>query len=187
MAKKRRELSELESFTLGLVWQLESCTPYQIRQQMLDSPSTEWSGSAGAVYPLIQRLTKRGLLKVASGATGRRKHKTYSITPVGLKILREWIGPPIADNAKTVTHDPLRSRVRFIGALDRRQQIVWIQSALQALEDIAAKVRQWQSQYADSDEFLRVVTRTGELDLQARRKWLKELLVQRESSEGVSE
>jgi DNA-binding PadR family transcriptional regulator len=187
MGKSLRELSELECFTLGLVWQMGSCTPYQIRQQMLDSPSTEWSGSAGAVYPLIQRLKKRGLLHVTSGATGRRRHKTYSIAPAGLKMLREWIGPPIADTAKTVAHDPLRSRVRFLGALNRQQQIAWLHSSLDALEEVAAKVRQWQSQHADSDEFLQFVARSGELDVQLRRKWLKELLGQRDRSDTARE
>jgi DNA-binding PadR family transcriptional regulator len=172
----RQELSELECFTLGLVWQIGPCTPYTIRKRMLDSPSTQWSGSAGTIYPLMRRLRRSGLLRVKQEATGRRKHETYSITPAGLKALKQWIGPPMSDEAITVTYDPLRSRARFLGALTRRQQLEWLKAAMDALDEVERRVKEWEELYTDDDEFLRLVGRTGELDVQSRRKWVREAI-----------
>jgi len=170
----RRTLSELECFTLGLVWQIGPCTPYVVRKRMLDSPSTQWSGSAGAIYPLMRRLEKYGLLRVKQEATGRRKHETYSITPTGLNALKQWIGPPMSDEAITVAHDPLRARARFLGVLTRRQQLAWLKAAMDLLDEVERRVKEWEELYADGDEFLRLVGRTGELDVQSRRKWMRE-------------
>jgi DNA-binding PadR family transcriptional regulator len=171
-----RELSELECFTLGLVWQIGPCTPYVIRKRMLDSPSTQWSGSAGTIYPLMRRLKRSGLLCVKQEATGRRKHETYSITPAGLKELKAWIGPPMGEEAKTVTHDPLRARVRFLGALTRRQQLAWLNAAMDLLKEVERRVKEWEDLYTHDDEFLQLVGRTGELDVQSRRKWVREAI-----------
>jgi DNA-binding PadR family transcriptional regulator len=171
-----RELSELECFTLGLIWQIGPCTPYVIRKSMLDSPSTQWSGSAGAIYPLMRRLKTYGLLRVTQDATGRRKHETYSITPAGLKALKQWIGPPMSEEAITVTYDPLRSRARFLGVLTRRQQLAWLKAAMEVLEEVERRVKEWEKLYTDSDEFLRLVGHTGEVDVQSRRKWMGEAI-----------
>jgi len=171
-----RELSELECFTLGLVWQIGPCTPYVVRKRMLDSPSAQWSGSAGAIYPLMRRLRSYGLLSVKQEATGRRRHATYSIAPAGLKALKQWIGPPMSEDAVTVTYDPLRSRARFLGALTRRQQLAWLKAALEVLGEVERRVKEWEDLYADDDEFLRLVGRTGELDVQSRRKWVREAI-----------
>jgi len=170
----RRMHSELECFTLGLVWQSGPCTPYVVRKCMLDSPSTQWSGSAGAIYPLMRRLEKHGLLRAKQEATGRRKHETYAITPAGLKALKEWIGPPMSAGAITVAHDPLRSRARFLGVLTRCQQLAWLKGAMDLLDEVERRVKEWEELYTDGDEFLRLVGRSGELDVRSRRKWMHE-------------
>src|SRR5262245_13459166 len=48
-----RNLTELEGTALGVIWAGQPCTPYRVRRVFLDSPSPSWSGSAGAIYPLI--------------------------------------------------------------------------------------------------------------------------------------
>ncbi len=183
---KRRSLSELESFTLGLVWQIGPCTAYAIRQRMLDSPSAQWSGSAGAIYPLMRRLKSRGLLRVRQEATGRRRHETYSMTPAGLKALKEWIGPPMSDEAITVTYDPLRSRVRFLGVLSPRQQLAWLKAAMEVLEEVERRVKEWEKLYSGDDEFMELVARTGELDVQSRRTWMREAIAAKSAGERRS-
>ena len=65
-----RRRSELECFVMGLVWQFGPVSPYEIRRHMQESPSTQWSASAGAIYPLLTRLHKEGLLKARDSATG---------------------------------------------------------------------------------------------------------------------
>ena len=166
--------SELECFTLGLVWQLGPCSPYDVRRHMQRSPSTQWSGSAGAIYPLVQRLERGGLLKGKALTNGKRARKEYAITPRGLKVLKEWIGPPLPDEAVTVTYDPLRSRARFLGVMTPAQRRDWVEAATGALEQVAARVAAWRAEYAaGGDPFADAVSRHGELDTEWRRQWLK--------------
>ncbi|MCC6427201.1 MAG: PadR family transcriptional regulator [Phycisphaerales bacterium] len=173
--KRGRALSELESFTLGLVWQLGPCSPYEVRRHMRASPSSQWSGSAGAIYPLMRRLEKRKLLESKPARTGKRARREYGITAGGLAALRQWIGPPLPEEAVTVTYDPLRSRARFLGAATPAQRRQWIGEAEEALERIAEMVEKWQASFGGGDEFLRLVTRNGELETEARRRWLMEV------------
>ena len=65
VAKSKQSLSELEAFVLGLIWQFGPISPYAIRRHMHQSPSTQWSASAGAIYPLVAKLEKSKL--VAAG------------------------------------------------------------------------------------------------------------------------
>ncbi len=174
-AMAKRPLSELECFILGLVWKHGPCTAYALRQQLQGSPSTQWSGSAGAIYPLVRRLERAGLLKSRSSGRGMRASLEYTTTSRGEAALKQWIGPPIAPEAMTVSHDPLRSRLRFLSALPPAQRREWAQAALAALDEVEKRVQAWEKATpGKGDPFIRLVTRSGMLDTRARRTWLRE-------------
>lgn len=174
----KRTLSELECFVLGLIWKYGPCTAYSVRLRLQTSPSTQWSGSAGSVYPLVQRLARMGLLKSRAAARGRRASLEYTATPKGIAALRAWIGPPLPAEAVTVTHDPLRSRLRFLAALPVEQRRAWIEAAVQSLTVVARRVRQWEQAHgSESDAFDDLLTRSGLLDVKARKTWLREALL----------
>jgi len=71
---------------LGVVRLEPNCTAYRVRQVFLASRSTEWSGSAGAVYPAVNRLQVEGLIGETPEQDGRGT-KTYRLTPAGRKQL----------------------------------------------------------------------------------------------------
>ncbi len=167
--------SELESFVLGLVWQLGPCSPYDVRRHMRASPSTQWSASAGSIYPLVQRLERAGLLKSEHSAHGKRERRLYTITSTGMRELRAWIGPPLRPEAVSVSHDPLRSRVRFLGALTPAQRTRWLRAAAAALDTIEEQIRAWDSAHAALDVYAAHMTICGVSDLAARREWLAAL------------
>lgn len=168
-----RKRSELECFVLGLVWQFGPASPYEIRRHMQESPSSQWSASAGAIYPLVQRLQRAGLLRSESKRDGKRKRREYAITPKGLGVLRAWIGPPLGEEVVTVAHDPLRSRARFIEALPPAQQRAWIEAARAALDEVERRVIAWAAaREAVPSRSGRLMNRSGELDVQSRRRWL---------------
>jgi DNA-binding PadR family transcriptional regulator len=170
-----RQMSELECFALGLVWRYGPCTPYTIRRRLMDSPSTQWSGSAGAIYPLLQRLEGQKLVRSRAAATGERRSRQYRVTPRGMEALRKWVGPPLAAEAVTVSYDPLRSRIRFVDILPAADRRVWLAAARKALEEVLERVRHWEALHAADDEPLAaILTRSGELDVQARLRWLAE-------------
>jgi DNA-binding PadR family transcriptional regulator len=174
---ERGERSELECFVLGLVWQLGPCSAYDLRQHMSRSPSNQWSASAGALYPLVQRLERQRLLAAKAARTGQRARREYRITAAGLRELRRWIGPPVAPEAVTVSHDPLRSRARFLGALTPAEQKEWIRSAIATLDALLLRVQTWHEEFgSEEDVFLELLTRSGQLDVAARQEWLRETL-----------
>ncbi|MFO0829276.1 MAG: PadR family transcriptional regulator [Phycisphaerales bacterium] len=168
--------SELESFVLGLVWQLGPCSPYAVRRMLADSPSAQWSGSAGAIYPLMRRLESAGLIASKSARNGKRKRREYAITTKGQASLRTWIGPPFAPEVVTVTADPLRSRARFLAALKPAERRAWVDAALASLAEVESRVRRWHDRYGrDAAPALGMLTRHGELEIEFRRAWLEEL------------
>src|SRR6185503_6137947 len=72
--------SELETSALGFIWRDGPVSAYAVRRFYLDSPTLQWSGSAGAIYPLLARMKRRGLVRAVSRPTGRRPAQVYSIT-----------------------------------------------------------------------------------------------------------
>lgn len=169
-----RSLSELESFVLGLVWQLGPCSAYELRRHMQGSPSTQWSGSAGAVYPLVRRLERRGLLKGQLRKTGKRARREFRITSAGLTRLRAWLGPPFSPDVVTVAYDPLRARARFLGTLSPRQRKAWVRGARQVLDGVEKKLRNWHTRYDGAlSESAAAMAHSAELELRARRQWIE--------------
>lgn len=171
MPAKRR--SELECFVLGLIWQIGPASPYELRRHMQSSPSTQWSASAGAIYPLVQRLQRAGLLASEAKRDGKRRRREYRITSKGLAVLRAWIGPPIGAEAVTVAHDPLRSRARFLDVLPEGERRAWIAAARAALDEVEMRVSAWAKETTAS-RWARVMNKSGELDVSSRREWLDE-------------
>jgi DNA-binding PadR family transcriptional regulator len=118
--------SEIEACVLALAWDEGPLTPYAIRKVFLNSPSPQWSGSAGTIYPLVNRLLRRGWIRSEVRFRGKRKGNQISLTAAGLRVLRRWLAVPLQDWVAGVPPDPLRTRVRFLGALplDQRRQFI---------------------------------------------------------------
>jgi len=171
--RQERNRSELECFVLGVVWQLGPCTAYELRVHMARSPSTQWSGSAGAIYPLVKRLAKQRLLAARQVWNGAREGRLYRITPAGRRMLRRWIGPPLSPAAITVSYDPLRSRARFLRLVSPAEREAWIAAAGRALDEVEARVRAWEAEFAAAVEPFAVgLTQSGEIEVAGRRRWL---------------
>lgn len=172
MAAQLPRSSELEGFVLGLVWRMGPCSPYDVRRSLLESPSTQWSASAGAIYPLLRRLERARLVKSKAKRNGKRERREYEVTPAGLKALRAWVGPPFSEEAVTVTHDPIRSRARFLGVLSQAERAAWIAAARAALDEVEKRVKEWDAKFG-AEPGAAVMTASGELDVRSRREWVR--------------
>ena len=136
---KRDTLSEIEACVLGLINVEGPATPYAIRKVFLDSPSPQWSGSAGTIYPLMERLRRRQLIRSEQFRTGKRHGKKISLTAAGSRALKRWLATPVPDWVAGVPPDPLRIRVRFLAACSRKMQRKFLASAYrQALAHLRA-------------------------------------------------
>lgn len=125
-------VTELEAITLGCVARTGPCTAYRVRQQFQRSPSARFSGSAGAIYPLLKRLEQRGLVRSRDVATGKRPASEYSITPAGRSALRAWLRAPMAPREVAVD-DPLRTRMLFLDELPPAARRKWLDAAEEAV------------------------------------------------------
>lgn len=166
-----RRKSEFECFTLGLIWKHGPLSAYSIRLQFRQSPSSYWSGSAGALYPMLARLESHGLVSTATSTGARRDVKHYSITQAGVEALREWLQPPFPPEALSVNHDVLGARARFMDLLDYRQRSRWFDAASRALDDAEHSVERWAQQHQDATSL--VVAAHGRMDIRMRRAWLE--------------
>lgn len=109
MAKKQGNLTDLEGAALAEVASRGTATSYAVAQAFANSPSEYWSGSAGAVYPMIKRLSARGLLEPTVAATGKRQRLDYQVTADGRAALETWLLD--ARRAAGMGFDPLRTRL----------------------------------------------------------------------------
>jgi DNA-binding PadR family transcriptional regulator len=127
------KLSELEACVLGLVWSEGPCTPYHVQRALAASPSPHWSGSAGAIYPVFRRLEARKLIQAKEIRQGRRAGKECRLTEAGRQALRAWLGPPLPEWITDLPIDPLRTRLRFLGALPPKRRAAWLDEARDAV------------------------------------------------------
>ena len=120
-------LTEIEGAIMSEIADRGQKTAFQVRKAFHQSPSIEWSGSAGAVYPAVKRLIAAGLLR-ATDQDDRRATKHLSITDAGRTALREWA----RDCARSVSVgiDPFRLRSG-----------IWLQSGDLEDEAFAAQLR----------------------------------------------
>jgi DNA-binding PadR family transcriptional regulator len=170
-----RKLTELEGCVLGLVWAKKNCTAYAIRKEFLDSPSPHWSGSAGSIYPLLERLEKWKLIRATAHADGRRNSKRYDLTPAGRRRLCAWMGPPLSNETVGVPADPLRTRMGFLGALPKAQQEVFLAEAEQGLHEQIRLVEEDCARHLPKDRVNYLIGRGALAALKARLEWIQVL------------
>jgi DNA-binding PadR family transcriptional regulator len=169
--------TELEAAALGAVWKNGPCTAYSIRQHFLRSPSPRWSGSAGAIYPLIRRLEDQELVCSTANARGKRKQLDYKITRRGRTVLQRWLRQPTPDPATELIHDPLRTRIFFLDILTTRQAKNLVENALEAIRHrLSSLQRDCHNNPIDENPSAYFAARNAVLITEARINWLKEVL-----------
>ena len=171
----RRNLSEMEGCVLALIWADGPSTPYALRQVFLKSPSPQWSGSAGSIYPLIERLARRHLIRCVTHATGRREGRLISITLAGQAAMEQWLDPALPDWVTGVPPDPLRTRIRFLAALPAEKRIAFVAAARRAVDEHFRVMLQDYKLSRARGTFEYWMARGAVMSMRARRQWLAEL------------
>jgi DNA-binding PadR family transcriptional regulator len=169
-------MSDLEHAVLGVIWLRQPCTAYAVRQAFEQSPTAHWSGSAGAIYPLVRRLEQRRLLRSAARRGDKRATRLYRLTRRGLAELQTWLRPPLPDAPGLMNVDPLRVRVRFWRALSARDRQAAIEEAQAKLRrQLARLAARTRGLRAAGDEFGYLVGRGAALSIRAQLAWLREV------------
>lgn len=127
--KAEKSLTELEGSTLAIIKKDGPCTPYHVRDVFKCSPSDIWSGSAGAVYPLIKRLCKNGILKSKSDSVGKRKRTLLSLTRTGERALKGWLLD--IESGAEIGLDPMRSRLHSSTLYTKKELRSYVKKTMQ--------------------------------------------------------
>lgn len=130
-------LTDLEGAALAEIASRGSATAYAIAQAFARSPSEYWSGSAGAVYPLIKRLAGRGLLNPSPAAAGKRERLDYRITEPGRIAMEAWLLH--ARRASGMGFDPLRTRLLYLHLAAPAQREAFLSEVRSLSEEFAAQ------------------------------------------------
>ncbi|MGH7677082.1 MAG: PadR family transcriptional regulator [Gemmatimonadaceae bacterium] len=64
---------------------------YDIKREIEEITSHFWRESFGQIYPTLQRLCAEGLARKLRTGAGGRGRTTYTITPAGRRMLKEWL------------------------------------------------------------------------------------------------
>jgi DNA-binding PadR family transcriptional regulator len=170
---KRQALTELEQCVLGVIWRDGPMTAYEIAALFSASLSPYWSGSAGAIYPVVARLRERGLVRGKLAAWNGTRKTILSVSPKGIETLRAWLTPPLPPQAAMPSFDPLRTRMFFIEVLEPDEQDALLLDAEHVVGDELQLVQQSLADTAASGAFTEHLGALGvQHELEARLRWV---------------
>jgi DNA-binding PadR family transcriptional regulator len=160
-------MTELEGAILGLLRDGRDTTPYAVRRQFQISPSAEWSGSAGAVYPAIRRLEAAGLIVGRAQKDGRGT-KRYALTETGRAAHDGWLCD--VKRASGPGMDPFRTRAGQWFFLSPRRRHALMKALAEAT---ASRLTELERHTKAQDESDRIMQQLHVLQLRSRLVWLK--------------
>ncbi len=143
-------------------------TAFQVRKAFQQSPSIEWSGSAGAVYPAVRRLIAAGLLDAVE-QDDKRATRHLFLTAQGRAALKDWSRDCL--RSVSVGIDPFRLRSGIwlqSGELEDEAFVAELRSALEAR--LAAEIED--QKHEDPVEAIRIELNIRLLKM--RIAWLEE-------------
>jgi len=172
----RQPATELEHCVLAVLAREGPATAYRIRNFLGISLSSYWSGSAGAIYPLLERLVASGAVRTEETPFGTRTRRRYSLTRRGRTLVRKWLAAPVAEAVVAHTYDPVRTRVFFLDLVDADAARDYVTSAIAGTERAVARHRAELGETPDLSPIERIGRRGAIRELEARLGWLREIV-----------
>jgi DNA-binding PadR family transcriptional regulator len=85
------ELTGLEILVLKIIKKNAGITGYDIIQKISSKPRGLWKGTAGSIYPILEKLAKKGLVRIEELDDTKRVKKGYHITTEGIEVLKKTL------------------------------------------------------------------------------------------------
>ena len=149
---------------------------YEIIRELEEVSCGTYKPSAGAVYPAVARLVRRGYLESTEARHGRRRRRTHRITRKGREALAHWLEPPLPEDAARITYDPIRTRAYFLGLLAPRGRREFLIDAHRQLKRQIPVIEAECERYcAAGDEFSAMAMSGALFVLRARLAWIAQM------------
>jgi PadR family transcriptional regulator AphA len=108
----RSQLTSFEHVLLGMIF-IQPSSGYDLKRRFATSPMGVYQPSSGALYPALERLERRGLLRSeALRPAGRRLRRVYRLTEDGRQAHLGWVRAPVVP--ETVSQDLGMHLLRFV-------------------------------------------------------------------------
>lgn len=174
--RSERKLTDLEAVTIAFIQRRQPCTPYQVRRSFEKSTTTQFSSSAGSIYPLMRRLSDRGYIYPVGRPSDGRGSTHYAVSAEGKRQVRHWI-IGLTDASAVGMYDPIRSRLLNLSLLPKAKQIRWLESMISLLEQQGDLIRIYETQEFVGDDRLHEISRNAMWEENALRlRWLRKAL-----------
>lgn len=171
---------------LGVLRTQGPCTAYRVRRALRASPSTFWSASAGAIYPLLRKLEAAGLVHAALDGGDKRGRRLLRVTPKGRKAHLAWMKAISSADVVAAVSDPVRSRAFFLATLPPEDRRRFVQRALESLEQYLEDTRKDLHLRAEGrDSFAYWAALGGVYQAESRVKWMRALQGELEGQGGI--
>ncbi|MDH5546232.1 MAG: PadR family transcriptional regulator [Gammaproteobacteria bacterium] len=126
-----------DKIILGML-SLQPMSVYELKKNMDKSTSMFYNTSIGSIHPACQKLLAAGLVECEEDIESKRAKKTFSITPQGRKVYREWLESPLGIGK---IKDELLLRLFFFADSDDKWKEV-LQSYLKDVRSMRMELEQ---------------------------------------------
>jgi DNA-binding PadR family transcriptional regulator len=171
----RTMTTTLGYLVLGFV-RLSPASGFDLRRVFATTPLGNFSGSPGAIYPLLRRMERRRLLKATLDKTNtRRPRRVYRITALGEATLKKWVMATVDPATARRYGDLFGIRIAFMeGGLlspaERRRVLAGFEQAVAAEADHLQGVI---AHLQDAPEGIRSLLIQAEELYRFRLRWIK--------------
>jgi DNA-binding PadR family transcriptional regulator len=109
----RSRLTSFEHVLLGMIF-IQPSTGYDLKRRFATTPIGVYQPSSGALYPALDRLERRGLLRSEAPCPteGGRPRRLYHLTEDGRQAHLGWVREPVVP--ETVSQDLGLHLLRFV-------------------------------------------------------------------------
>ena len=109
----RSRLTSFEHVLLGMIF-MQPSTGYDLKRRFATTAMGVYQPSSGALYPALERLEQRGLLRSEAlrPAGGGRLRRLYQLTEDGREAHFDWVRGPVVP--ETVSQDLGMHLLRFV-------------------------------------------------------------------------
>lgn len=166
-------LTSIEAHVLAQIVANGPMTAFEVMASYSRSPVAGLSGSPGAIYPIVKRLRARGLISAEADERSGRKAERLTGTEAGAVAARAWLAS--VQEADLLPHDPLRSKISFLGLLPKVEQMRFLLHAKRAVERKLREVTDYAS--AHSAPYADLAFDLAKANLEARSRWIDDILL----------